>query len=100
MFCHKHRMLTDNLNSCGDFFCAICQRPFCWVDKDADEKMDGICDHCTYGCHYIRFRDWLWDFWNRFLLRRKAGDDVLGLWEWLRYFAEWVRDTKAGLKNR
>ena len=100
MFCHKHRMLTDNLNGCDEFFCAICRQPFCWVDKDNGEKMDGICDHCTHGCHRIRFRGWLWDFWNRFLLRRKAGDDVLGFWEWSRFFVEWAWNTKLGLKNR
>ena len=93
-------MFTDHLDSCDEFFCAICDQPFCWTDEDSGEKMDGICDHCTHGCHRIRLPDWLWDFWNRFIRGRAAGAEVLGLWEWARFFAEWAWDTKMGLKNR
>lgn len=47
------------VNSCEDFFCAICKSAHCdVVNMEPEDKYLGICDFCQYGYHHFGLKEW------------------------------------------
>ena len=85
MFCLKYRQITTECDTCDFFICCKCDDLNCDMD---------CCDNCSYGTQKLKWRHWINDFWQRYILRKNNLLKPDELKDWFIYLWLWVKHDR------